>query len=530
MSDQDQNLDRLQSAFQELRSINQVLDRICLIPESNHIMEVIVGELVNLTGADQGVISLVSQDEEQLLQTVARRTPDQPEDLPYKVGRLVAGWVIKHRRHLKIDDLDASKEVPGLSSEGGRFKSLICHPMMVRDEPIGLVTLVRQADAGPFTDDQARVSGILTSQSAHILAHARVFEEVTEKNRLLRTAERKLREENARLQLEVSSTFAFENIVGKSVAIKRVLALASRFAPMDAPVLVFGDTGTGKELVARAIHYNSPRKERTFVVKNCGVKTETLLESELFGHVKGAFTGADRDRKGLFEEADGGTIFLDEIGDAPLSTQVAVLRAIQSGEIRPVGSTRMRQVNVRVISATNKDLKSEIEAGRFREDLFYRISTFAVQLPALRERSEDIPLLAEHTLKRLQITTGRDELSIAPEAMDVMMKHPWPGNVRQLENEIERAAVVCDLDGCIRPEHFSADIRSWQPGAPGQTAYQGRLRDIVERVEIDAIREALTEQGGNILRTAEDLGLTRKGLKDKMTRYGIAARDAPDVG
>jgi two-component system response regulator HupR/HoxA len=246
--------------------------------------------------------------------------------------------------------------------------------------------------------------------------------------------------------------------------------------------------------------------------------------------VKGSFTGAVRDRKGLFEEADRGTIFLDEIGDAPPPTQVAILRVLQTGEIRPVGAQKTRIVNVRVISATNKDLKKEIEAGNFREDLYYRLGTFVIDLPTLKERAEDIPLLARHTLARLCAQTGRDQLSVSPEAMELLMAYPWPGNVRQLENELERAAVVCDLDDGILLEHLSPELRNWTPSDPELRPYQGRLREIVERVEQDTIRSALAEHGGNILQTANDLGLTRKGLKDKMARYGIRADAARGNG
>jgi transcriptional regulator with GAF, ATPase, and Fis domain len=395
--------------------------------------------------------------------------------------------------------------------------------MLVRDEPIGLVTLLRSDAKGPFSDDHGRLSGILTSQSAQILAHARLVEELTTANRLLEMSQQKLQEENAKLQSELGQSFAFESIIGDSPPMRRALALASRFSANDSPVLITGDTGTGKELVARAMHFNGPRKQKPFVVKNCGVKTESLLESELFGHVKGSFTGAVRDRKGLFEEADGGTIFLDEIGDAPPPTQVAILRVLQTGEIRPVGAQKTKVVNVRVISATNKDLKKEIAAGNFREDLFYRLATFTVELPRLRERAADIPLLARHMLAQLSIKAGQPALSVSPEVMELLMAYPWPGNVRQLENELERAAVVCDLEDGILIEHLSPELRNWTPHDPDLRPYQGRLREIVERVEQDTIRSALAEHHGNILQTANNLGLTRKGLKDKMARYGIHA-------
>jgi len=242
----------------------------------------------------------------------------------------------------------------------------------------------------------------------------------------------------------------------------------------------------------------------------------------LFGHVKGSFTGADHTKTGLFKEADGGTIFLDEIGDAPLSTQVAILRVIQSGEIRPVGSTKTEYVDVRVISATNKNLHEEIGRERFREDLYYRLSTFTIELPPLCNRAEDIPLLVHHVLKKMRVKVSNENLSLAPAAMEALTRYAWPGNVRQLENEIERAAVVCDTKGIIDLTDLSPEVRQSAGSGSPPGRLHGSLRDSVESLERDLISAALAEHEGNILQTANALGLTRKGLKDKMTRYGIS--------
>jgi len=258
-------------------------------------------------------------------------------------------------------------------------------------------------------------------------------------------------------------------------------------------------------------------------VKNCGIKTESLLESELFGHLKGSFTGADRDKPGLFREAQNGTILLDEIGDAPLSTQAAILRVIQSGEIRPVGASKTETVNVRVLSATNRVLRDEITRGTFREDLFYRLSTFTITLPPLRDRLEDIPLLVKHRLASLRIKLKQDELTISSEALDALQRYAWPGNVRQLEHEIERAAVVCSPGTTIQLYHLSPELLDGISESPGLGAPQGSLRLAVEQMERTMISAALAEHGGNIVQTALALGLTRKGLKDKMTRYGLRA-------
>ncbi|MEW6051119.1 MAG: sigma-54-dependent Fis family transcriptional regulator [Candidatus Zixiibacteriota bacterium] len=516
------DVERLRRALGELRLINSLIARISQVREVNHIMDLILGELVRATQADQGLINLVTpMAEGDALTTVVRTSKSKAETTPFKANELICGWVLTNRVLLKIDDLDHDERFSGMSSSNGLFKSVICCPMLVRNEIIGLTSLVRSAGKGPFTDEHCRLVGILTSQSAQLLSNARLLEELAAKNELLELSRQKLHDEYARLQSEVSATFAFEQIVGKSAPMKRVLALASKFSCTDSAVLIVGATGTGKELLARAIHYNSPRKDRPFIIKNCGIKTESLLESELFGHVRGAFTGADREKRGLFKEADGGTIFLDEIGDAPLSTQAAILRVIQSGEIRPLGSTKTEYVDVRVLSATNKNLKDEIARGNFRDDLYYRLNTFTLELPSLAERTEDIPLLINHFLKRLRIKLGVAELHISPGALERFLRYDWPGNVRQLEHELERAAVVCGSDGVIEVTDLSPVLAAPAFSGEQSNSYRGELRLVVERVEREMIAQTLKEHEGNIMQTAEALGLTRKGLKDKMDRYGI---------
>jgi transcriptional regulator with GAF, ATPase, and Fis domain len=528
MSTQDDNtprqsdVERLQSALHELRLINALISRISQMRELNHMMDLMLGELVKATGADQGIINLVSpMAEGESMRTVVRASTSKDTDA-FKASDLICGWVLSKRVLLKVDDLDRDERFSGMSSHDGTFKSIICCPMMVRDEIIGLTSLVRSDLKGPFTDDHCRLVGILTSQSAQLLANARLLEELAAKNELLELSRRRLREENVRLQSEITATYGFEQLVGKSAPMKQLLGLASRFSATDSAVLILGATGTGKELLARAMHYNSPRRDHPFVIKNCGIRTESLLESELFGHVKGAFTGADRDRSGLFREADGGTIFLDEIGDAPPSTQAAILRVIQNGEIRPLGSAKVEQVNVRVLSATNKNLRDEIASGAFREDLFYRLNTFTLELPSLSQRMDDIPLLINHFLKRLRVKLGVEELRISPAALEHFLRYDWPGNVRQLEHELERAAVVCGSEGIIDVGDLSPALAAVGPVGAAPESEQGQLRQAVERLEKAMITETLASHEGNIMQTAESLGLTRKGLKDKMDRYGIS--------
>ncbi|MBI5267193.1 MAG: sigma 54-interacting transcriptional regulator [candidate division Zixibacteria bacterium] len=516
---------RLQTALDELRLINNVVGRICQIRELNHIMSIILTELTRATDADQGVISMVSRLGEDALRTVVRNNQPRGDELPFKISQSLAGWVLSHKQVLRVDDLDADNRFGDLNSDNGRYKSAICCPLLVRDEAIGLISLVRSSAKPAFTDDQCRLAGILAAQSAQILANAKLLTELASKNELLEMSLQRTQEENAQLRTELQTGFAFERIIGTSPGMRRVLTLASKFCVNDSPVLITGETGTGKELIARAIHANSARRGKPFVVKNCGIKTESLLESELFGHIRGAFTGADRDKPGLFREAQNGTIFLDEIGDAPLSTQAAILRVIQHGEIRPVGSSKTETVNVRVLSATNKNLREEITRGNFREDLFYRLNTFTIEIPPLRERRDDIPLLVTHCLAGLRVKTGNPDLSISSEALDALIRYHWPGNVRQIEHELERAAVVCNPSASIELHHLSPEILDAVAESPGLGAPHGQLRQAVEKLERSLIAATLSENDNNIMRTANSLGLTRKGLKDKMARYGMRGND-----
>lgn len=511
-----------QAALDELKNINRIIDKVCRARETNHIMSIIIDELIRCTDASQGVISLMPASRDEDYVTVVRKHQTDSEDLPYRVSDMICGWALEHKQVLKVDDLDTDERFNSLNSQAGQFKSILCSPMVVRGDIVGVTSLVRNEQKGPFGDDHARLIGIVSSQSAQILSNAMLLEELARKNELLELSQRRLHDENIRLQKEVSETFSFENIIGKTEIMKRVMTLASKVSTNDSPVLIAGPTGTGKELIARAIHYNSRRRNRPFVVKNCGVKTESLLESELFGHVKGAFTGADRSKPGLFKEADGGTVFLDEIGDAPLSTQVAILRVLETGEIRPIGAGKTDFVDVRIISATNRNLKTLIDDGGFRQDLYYRLNTFTIEMPPLSHRHEDIPLLVHHTLRKLKVKLGTENLAIAPDALSLLCRYSWPGNVRQLENELERAAIVCDTEGVISSSDLSPELRGAAIDDNPAKGYHGQLKDLVEKIERDLITATLAETGGNILKTSKLLGLTRKGLKDKMARYQIA--------
>ncbi len=310
-------------------------------------------------------------------------------------------------------------------------------------------------------------------------------------------------------------------LIGQSAAMREVFKAIGRAAAAGAPVLVVGESGTGKELVAAALHRHSGRAAGPFIRVNCGALPEGLVESELFGHERGAFTGADRQKPGRFERAAGGSIFLDEVGELPLSAQAKILRVLQQREFERVGGTETLRTDARIISATHRDLSKEVTAGRFREDLFYRLNVARIVIPPLRDRPEDIPPLAEHILRCVERRHGWGELSLSPEALAALQERPWPGNVRQLENVLARAVIVA-RGRTILPEHLDAD-ESADPAIPaaGELTETLPLRALLAEVERRAIHRALVACGGNRTRTAERLGISRRQLFDKIREYDL---------
>ena len=340
----------------------------------------------------------------------------------------------------------------------------------------------------------------------------------------LSEANEKLRAENLYLRREVQRQYGFDQILGTSPAMQRVFEVMEKVAQTDATLLLSGETGTGKDLVARAVHYAGPRKERPFVAQNCGALPDTLLESELFGHKRGAFTGAHADKKGLFELADGGTIFLDEIGETEPGMQVRLLRVLQDGEVRPLGSSETRRVDVRIIAATNKDLKKQVQEGRFREDLYYRLRVVEIELPPLRTRREDIPHLAHHFLDKANLRMSRKLTGFTNAAIDRLVAHPWSGNVRELENEIQRAVALAPADAeSVSLEMLSEHVRGGATPLPSAAVALPAERDLnraVDSLKRAMIDDALRETGSKT-KAAERLGIPRQSLQKMMKRLAL---------
>jgi DNA-binding NtrC family response regulator len=342
----------------------------------------------------------------------------------------------------------------------------------------------------------------------------------------------RLERENRLLLDRVEREFRFENLIGSGPGMRRVFEMIQKVAETDLTVLIRGESGTGKELVAQALHQRSPRRSRPFVAVNCAAISKELVESELFGHEKGAFTGADARRIGRFEAANGGTIFLDEIGDMAPETQAKVLRVLQEHEFERVGGTAPVDVDVRVVAATHRDLEEEVKAGRFREDLYYRLKVVEVDLPPLRERLEDLPALVERFSVQLAERLERERVRISPEALARLACHGWPGNVRELRNVIERAGVLCSGE---RIEEVDLQLDRAPAGdAPrasdADASFRDAKRKAVEDFERDYLLGALRENGGNISRTAAAIGMVRQSLQQKIRELGLRSEDWSDDG
>ncbi len=427
----------------------------------------------------------------------------------------IAGWVLRERKTAVVQDAYKDKRFyKGMDRQGSfKTKSMICVPLQTRKGIIGVLYALNKL-SGEFSDRETALLEVLSGSIAVSVENAKLYGELSQ-------YVYRLEDENRRLKGDPLARFRLQGIIGSSPAMRKVFHLVDKVIRTKTPVLLQGETGTGKELIAKVIHYSGPLKEQPFVAENCGALSESLLASELFGHVKGAFTGAEADKKGLFELADGGTVFLDEIGETSPAMQVKMLRAIQEGQVRPVGAEQTIDVNVRVIASTNRNLENEVAAGNFRKDLYYRINVFPILMPPLRDRVEDIPLLVDHFLKLTVDRFGVSTKSIAPGTLTLLLNYQWPGNVRQLENEIERAVALVGDRKVIRPEHLSGDVNPWAAQDCTPIGRDEKLKDVIERIERQMIHTALSKTNGNRTKSAEMLGLTRQGLINKLHRYGL---------
>ncbi len=443
----------------------------------------------------------------------ATNAPVPPADpVPVRASRAVLRRVLADRAAV----LTANAQEELSSSEsimGGQIMSMIAMPLWRGDDIIGLIQADNRASAGMFRESDLEVALMLGAQAALAIDNATLVQR-------LRVAEERARGENVYLKRR-EVKIKFDNIIGEAPVMKTLLAQLEKVIDTRATVCIEGETGTGKELIASAIHYQSSRKEKVFVAQNCAAMPENLLESELFGHKRGAFTSADSDKKGLFEIADGGTLFLDEMGEMPMSLQAKLLRVLQEGTIRPVGATSEKQVDVRIICATNRDLSAEVEKGRFRQDLYYRLMVFPIRLPPLRDRREDIPQLAAHFLKRYAEEYRIESPGFTQDALDALASYNWPGNIRELENEVQRLVIQAESGHWIEVTDLSPRLRKIEGTVTRIAPKQGTLKEMMDQVERWLIAEALRDHGNNKTKTAATLGITREGLHKKLAKFGV---------
>lgn len=498
----------LQLLFEVSRRLDQSLDL-------REVVQPVLAALASYLEMNYGTLTLLHRDTGQIqIEAAHGLTPAQARRGRYRLGEGVTGRVIQSGEPIVIQ---RKSESPLLLDRTGRGKrsdtSFICVPIKIGAEVVGALSVDEPVKPMAALQADARLLGIVASMIAQAV---RLRREAAE-------AQERLAEENLRLRGELRERFQPDGIIGTSHEMREVYAEIAQVARTDATVLILGETGTGKELIARAIHYASNRASGPFVRVHCAALPESLVESELFGHVRGAFTGAVRDRQGRFEAAHGGTLFLDEIGDIAPGVQVKLLRVLQEQEFERVGDTRPIRVNVRLIAATHRDLSAMVASGRFREDLYYRLNVFPIYVPPLRNRPSDIPLLANHFLRLYGERGGRRVTAISSQALQRLLCHSWPGNVRELENTIERAVLVCD-GTTIEPRHLPPIFQAL-PAVPESVG--GGLAAQVTALERRLILDALRASKGRIAPAARLLETTPRILAYKIRKLNIRTAESP---
>lgn len=496
-----------------LFQISQLLDQSM---ELRDVVNPVLDAIAKGTGMVRGAMTLLDRETGELvIQESYGHSSGEKDRGRYLLGEGVTGNVVRSGRPMAVPKV--SEEPLFLNRTKARENvnkdeiSFICVPIKAESEVIGTLSADKLFDEKVGLDEDVRLLSIIASmisQAVMLRQHAQ-------------EDQRRLMEENVRLQEELKDRFRPANIIGHSNKMQAVYNMIAQVASSDTTVLIRGESGVGKELVAHSVHYNSHRSSKPFVRVNCGALPEQLIESELFGHEKGSFTGATAQRKGRFEMAHGGTIFLDEIGDLTPHTQIRLLRVLQEREFERVGGNTTIKVDVRIIAATNRDLEKAIEEGDFRQDLFYRLSVFPIHIPSLSERKTDILELANYFVDKYSKQANKLIKRISTPAIDMLTSYHWPGNVRELENSIERG-VLLSQDGVLHGHHLPPTLQSAEAS---NTVMRGTLEEAVERVEKEMIVEALKNTRGNKTKAAIALGITERIMGLRVNKYGIKSKD-----
>jgi Nif-specific regulatory protein len=498
--------------FKELYCLYEIAKTLNATLDLKKSLQDILGILSKNLGMRRATLTILNPETSEISIEVAHDlSPEAKRRGKYRLGEGITGRVVQSGEPAVIPRI--SEEPLFLNRTGARNNlekqdiSFICVPIKIGRNTIGALSVDRL-----FSDEVA-----LEEDLRFLTIIATLISETVRKLQHLNQEKEKLLDENLRLKKELSEKYRVENIIGNSRPMREVFEMIHKVAKSNATVLIRGESGTGKELVANAIHYQSLRARKPFIKVNCAALPETLLESELFGYEKGAFTGAQTFKPGRFERAQGGTLFLDEIGDLNPSIQTKLLRVIQEKEFDRLGGRQPIQADVRIIAATHQDLEQAVREKRFREDLYYRLNVFPIFLPPLRERRTDILLLAEHFLEKFNKEHQKNIRRISTPAIDLLMQYHWPGNVRELQNCIERAVLICEGEA-IKAHHLPPTLQTAESSG---TQSRLTLTQAVEAMETEMIIEALKRTNGNRTRAAEELGITQRMINYKIERYGI---------
>jgi transcriptional regulator with GAF, ATPase, and Fis domain len=502
---------------------NAFASRLELVP----LIELVTSKCREVLDADGVAVMLLDADRKELyFPYFSDRDPQVAERLArvrVPIGKGIAGEVFQTCRSMRIDNVSTDRHFySGVDQKTGlTTRSVLAAPLVANEVRLGVIEAVNPLGREAFSENDLALLESLAESVARAIHNADRVGKLKASEEMLRTEVGALRRDLARHEL-------LDEIIGVSPEMAEVYHLMNSAAVSPISVLLVGETGSGKEHFARAIHRMSARADKPFLAVNCAALSEHLLNSELFGHRRGAFTGADRDQPGFFRAASGGIIFLDEIGEMPLAMQPTLLRVLQDGEIISVGDTRPEKVNVRVFSATNRDLKEAVASGRFRADLYYRLAAFPIELPPLRARRRDIPLLAARFLAIASERQQKEIHEFDPAAVDLLDKYDWPGNIRELQNEIERAVVLAPRGESIRPEHLSDQLRKMTEDSKPKPVISATpassdalLREARAGFEARYIAEVFANNGGNVSRTATALGISRISLQRKIKEYGL---------
>ncbi len=535
----DEGFARLKKCYKDLLVLFEISRNMISQRDPDILLHTILTKACDVTDAERGSIFLVDNEQGELFDRVSIGAEGLKE-IRFSINRGIAGLSAREGKPLIVDKASSHTEFnPDIDRLSGfETKSIMCVPLFDQSNIVfGVMELINKRNGG-FSEYDMDLLTILTATTSKIIENAQLFKANIESRKKIEALNQKLQRtvvdqslEITRIreildikQTELEEKYRYHSLIGKSQKMQNIYVLIDKIKDTPFSVLIQGNSGTGKELVAKAIHYNSYRKKKNFVAVNCASLSKSLLESELFGHVRGSFTGADREKKGLFEIADGGTLFLDEIGEMDIELQAKLLRVIEEKHIRKVGGTVSIPVDVRIISATNRKLLSRVKEGTFREDLYYRLNVIEINLPALKDKKDDIPMLVEHILTKIEKETGR-KISIENKVIDCYRNCDWPGNVRELENEIKRAAAMSD--DIITMDLVSSDLKktekkSFSSEDKFDISGNFNLDKAMDDFEMSVIFKAIEKSGGNKAEAAKILGIPRTSLYNKLKKHNMS--------